>query len=125
MVVGVGVDVVEVERVERALRRWGEAFLARVYTPSERNRAGGRAGVARLAARFAAKEAVMKALGLGWGRLRFSDIEIVSDDNGRPVARLHGGAAQAARAAGVDEVYLSLSHARDYAAAVAVAEARR
>jgi holo-[acyl-carrier protein] synthase len=125
VVVGVGVDVVEVERVERALRRWGEAFLARVYTPSERKRAGGRAGVARLAARFAAKEAVMKALGVGWGRLRFSDIEIVSDGNGRPVARLHGGAAQVARAAGVDEVYLSLSHARGYAAAVAVAEARR
>jgi holo-[acyl-carrier protein] synthase len=125
VVVGVGVDVVEVERVERALRRWGDAFLARVYTPSERERGAGRAGVARLAARFAAKEAVMKALGVGWGWLRFSDIEIVSDGKGRPVVRLHGGAAQVARAAGVDAVHLSLSHARGYAAAVAVAEARR
>ncbi len=125
MVVGVGVDVVEVERVERAIRRWGEAFLTRVYTPSERERGAGRAGVARLAARFAAKEAVMKALGVGWGRLRFCDIEILSEGSGRPVARLHGGAAQAALAAGVHAVHLSLSHARGYAAAVAVVEARR
>ncbi len=124
MVVGVGVDVVEVRRIERALRRWGKAFLTRVYAPTEQDRGTGRLGIARLAARFAAKEAVMKALGVGWGTLRFRDIEIVSDGKGRPVVRLHGRAAQAALAAGISTVHLSLSHTREYAAAVAVAEAR-
>lgn len=125
MVLGVGVDVVEVVRIQRALDRWGQAFLRRVYTPEELERARGRDGTARLAARFAAKEAVMKALGSGWGRLRFCDIEIARDPSGWPQARLHGTAAQLADQEGVVAVHVSLSHTRAYAVAVAVAEGRR
>ncbi len=125
MVLGVGVDAVEVARIRRAVDRWGEAFLTRVYTPVELARASGRDGPARLAARFAAKEAVMKALGCGWGRVRFRDIEVTRDPGGRPRARLSGAAARLAERAGVVAVHLSLSHARGYAVAVAVAEGRR
>lgn len=123
-VVGVGVDVVEVSRVRRAVQRWGRAFLARVYTPEELARASGRQAPARLAARFAAKEAVMKALGCGWDRVGFREIEITSDPSGRPRARLYGRAASVAEQRGVAAVHVSLSHGREYAAAVAVAEGR-
>lgn len=122
MVLAVGVDVVEVDRVRRAVDRWGEAFLARVYTPGELQRASGKGGLARLAARFAAKEAVMKALGCGWDRVGFREIEIATEPSGRPRVVLHGRAARVASQAGVVAVYVSLSHGRDYAAAVAVAE---
>jgi len=123
-VVGLGVDVVEVSRVQRAVQRWGRAFLARVYTPEELARASGRQAPARLAARFAAKEAVMKALGCGWDRVGFREIEITTDPSGRPRARLYGRAASVARERGVVALHVSLSHGREYAAAVAVAEGR-
>lgn len=122
MVVAVGVDVVEIDRVQRVLERWGEAFLARVYTPEELQRASGRGRVASLAARFAAKEAVMKALGCGSDRVGFREIEITHEPSGKPRVMLHGRAALAARRAGVVAVHVSLSHGREYAAAVAVAE---
>jgi holo-[acyl-carrier protein] synthase len=125
VVLGVGVDVVEVARVRRAVQRWGQAFLARVFTPGELQHATARDGPVRLAARFAAKEAVMKALGCGWGRVRFRDIEILRDPSGRPHARLHGEAARVAERLGVAAVHVSLSHAREYAVAVAVAEGPR
>lgn len=125
MVLGVGVDVVEVARIRRAVDRWGQAFLSRVYTPDELRWARGKEAAARLAARFAAKEAVMKALGGGWGRVRFREIEITRSPSGRPHARLHGSAARLAQEAGVVAVHVSLSHGREYAAALAVAEGRR
>ncbi len=124
MVLGVGVDVVEVARIRRAVDRWGEAFLRRVYTPTELRQAAGRAGLERLAARFAAKEAVMKALGAGWGGMRFQDVEIVRGASGSPRAQLYGAAARRAEQAGVVAVHVSVTHARTYAAAVAVAEGR-
>lgn len=125
MVRGVGVDVVEVARIRRAVERWGQAFLSRVYTPEELRWARGQLAAARLAARFAAKEAVMKALGGGWGQVRFRDIEITRSPSGQPQARLYGSAARLAREAGVVAVHVSLAHAREYAAALAVAEGAR
>jgi holo-[acyl-carrier protein] synthase len=75
----------------------------------------------RLAGRFAAKEAVMKALGLGWGRMAWREIEILNDGAGRPIVTLRGGAARAAERLGVSDVLISLTHTRDLAAASAIA----
>ena len=119
---GVGVDLVEVGRVERALFRWGDAFARRVFTPAELERA--RAAPSRsmrLAARFAAKEAVMKALGLGWRTMGWREIEILHDPLGKPVVALHGRARAAAARQGVADVLVSLAHTRHLALASAIA----
>lgn len=121
-VLGVGTDIVEVDRVERAVARWGEAFVRRVFTPAEAERA--RAAplrAPRLAARFAAKEAVMKALGVGWRALAWREIEILNDALGRPEVRLHGAAARIAEQRGVTGVLVALSHTHQHAVANAVA----
>ena len=119
---GIGVDVIEVHRIERALTRWGEAFTGRLFTADEVRRAGPVPTRAmRLAGRFAAKEAVMKALGLGWRRMAWREIEILNDEAGRPVVTLRGGAARAAERLGVSDVLISLTHTRDLAAASAIA----
>jgi holo-[acyl-carrier protein] synthase len=122
IVVGVGVDIVEIDRIERALARWGEAFARRIYTPAELARAESGSGrVARLAARFAAKEAVMKALGVGWRALAWREIEITNDAAGRPVVRLHGSALRIAAERGISSVLVALSHTHEHAVANAVA----
>ncbi|MDQ7844731.1 MAG: holo-ACP synthase [Armatimonadota bacterium] len=119
---GIGVDIVEVERIARALERWGDAFVFRLFTPGEDVRARHpRLRSQRLAARFAAKEAVMKALGLGWRTMAWHEIEIVHDPLGRPAVRLRGGAARAAQQQGVAAVHVTLSHTRALALAGAVA----
>jgi len=123
MIRGVGIDIVEVARVERAVARWGEAFLDRVFTDQERAHAGGTALAAqRLAGRFAAKEAVMKALGLGLGSMAWREIEIATDAGGRPVVRLRGRAARAAARLGVGAWLVSISHTGRLAIAQALAE---
>ncbi len=119
---GVGVDVVDVRRVERALARWGDAFARRVFTAAELERARpARARGMRLAARFAAKEAVMKALGLGRRAGRWREIEILHDPHGKPVVALHGNARAAADRQGVADVLVSLAHTSHLAVASAVA----
>src|SRR4051812_47202359 len=115
---GVGIDLLEIERLERALRRHPR-LAGRVFTESELSYAGERARPARhLAARFAAKEAVIKALGMK-SPFGLRDVEVVAGEP--PAVRLHGRAARAASKAGV-EVRVSLTHSRELAAAVAVAE---
>lgn len=121
MIRGVGLDIVEVERIREALDRHGESFLDRVLTPAER------AYCARfhdpgppVAARFAAKEAVFKALGTGWsGGMRWTDVEVVRGETGPPRVELHGKARQAA---GEGRIWLSLTHEKTVAAAMAVLE---
>ncbi len=115
MIVGVGVDVVDVDRLARALART-PGLQGRLFTDGERDRP-----VESLAARFAAKEAVAKALGAPGG-LRWRDAEVVQLDSGRPVLRLHGGVAQEAEAQGISRWHLSLSHDGGVATAVVVAE---
>jgi holo-[acyl-carrier protein] synthase len=113
---GVGIDLLEIDRLERALARY-PGLAERVFTDAEREYASARARPARhLAARFAAKEAVVKALGLRGFGLR--EIEVVAGEP--PTVRLHG---RAAKAAGGRRVDVSLTHSRDNAAAVAVVEA--
>lgn len=123
MVRGIGIDIVEVVRVERAVARWGEAFLKRVFTEEERAHAARTPGAAqRLAGRFAAKEAVMKALGLGWRRMGWREIEIRSDPLGKPVVVLSGQAAEAARRLGITMWAVSISHTRQLAVAQVLAQ---
>ena len=121
-VVGLGVDIVEVERIERAIQRWGDAFVRRIYTPGEIEHSAAPVVLGpRLAARFAAKEAVMKALGVGWRALAWREIEIANDADGRPVVHLHGAARRIATERGVVDVYVALAHTHDHAVANAVA----
>ena len=114
----VGVDIIELTRVEAALERWGQRFLQRVYTEREirfcRNR------VSELAARFAAKEAVMKALGTGVRGIGWREIEVLPMRSGKPLVFLHGRARQRARALGLQDFAISLSHSRDFAVASVV-----
>ena len=118
----VGVDLVEISRIARALQRWGDRFLERVYTPAEIARCRGR--VPELAVRFAAKEAVSKALGVGiwWrGGIGWQDAETLSDPLGKPEVILHGRALARARALGLDQWAISLSHSDEMAIAMVVA----
>lgn len=118
MPIYVGVDIVEIERVKRALARFGERFLQRVYTDEERRRYAG--APAELAVRFAGKEAVSKVLGTGFAGVSWREIEILNDRLGKPVVRLRGRAEARAIQLGIQQVEISLSHSREYAVAFAV-----
>jgi len=114
----IGVDIIEIPRIAEAIERFGERFLRRVYTEHEvtayRNR------TSSLATRFAAKEAVMKALGTGMRAVGWHDIEILSTESGRPVVHLSGRALERFEALGLESMTVSLSDSRDYAVAVAL-----
>jgi holo-[acyl-carrier protein] synthase len=118
----VGVDIIEIERVAQALARFGDRFLRRVYTPMEAALYGRRPQ--ELAARFAAKEAVMKALGTGNRGVAWREIEVLPDRRGKPLVFLHGRARQRALALGLAGLDVSMSHSRHYAVALAVAHAQ-
>lgn len=124
MIVGLGTDLAEVDRIGRAIERFGERFLRRVYTPGEIAYAERKANrFERYAARFAAKEAGMKALGTGAVGVGWQDFEVANLPSGKPTLRFHGRAAQAAQRLGVRGVTLSLTHTRGTALAVVVLEA--
>ncbi len=124
VIVGVGVDIVAVARIQKMLDREKERFLARAFTPAERDYCLERGRPAEsLAARFAAKEAVMKILGTGWGEgVGFLQVEVVRDPKGNPGLELTGEAAEVAQRLGIGKLHLSLSHSNDHAVAFAVAE---
>ena len=114
----VGVDIIEIERIEEAMARWGERFLDRIYTEAElaicRNRAPA------LAVRFAGKEAVMKALSTGTKGIGWREIEVLANADGKPLIRLHGRAQRKAEELGIAELAVSLSHSREFAIASVV-----
>ncbi len=114
-----GVDIIEVARIDSAIVRHQERFFNRFYTPQELIEAEGRTPA--LAARFAAKEAVAKALGCGIGEVGWKEIEIVRDDRRRPQVRLHGQAQIIAEALGLRQWSVSLSHTHEHAVALVVA----
>jgi holo-[acyl-carrier protein] synthase len=122
-VLAVGVDMIEISRVEVALERHGERFLQRVYTDAELAYANGR--VPALATRWAAKEATAKALGTGIGAISFLEIEVMCDRNGKPGLILHHNAARLAANLRLSHFALSLSHTAEYALAFVVAQGRR
>jgi holo-[acyl-carrier protein] synthase len=113
-----GVDLIEIERVQAAIERHGERFLTRVYTPLELSDAG--LHPASLAARFAAKEAVSKALGSGIGRVAWQEIEVLRGPSREPLLRLHGVAERLALSLGIHRWSLSLSHTHEHAIAMVV-----
>jgi holo-[acyl-carrier protein] synthase len=120
---GIGIDVVEVERIASAIQRHGEPFIAKLFTPAEREYCETQKYPAlHYAARFAAKEAVSKALGTGiGGEAGWLDLEITRDPSGAPKLLLQGAAADFTKRHGITEVQISLTHAREYAAANAIA----
>lgn len=122
MILGIGVDLTPISRLERAMAAHPERLEARLFTRAERAYCRARAHCGQhFAARFAAKEALLKALGVPAG-LRWHELEVVNDEAGAPGLRLFGNAAAAASRAGVRRLHLSLSHAADSAMAFVVAE---
>jgi holo-[acyl-carrier protein] synthase len=124
VIIGIGLDVVETAQIERSLSGQGQRFEQRVFTAAELGECAGRADRDQaLAARFAAKEACLKALGTGVSRgISFLHVEVVSADGGAPVVHLHGPAADRARDQGVRRVHVSLSHQPGIAAAAVILE---
>jgi holo-[acyl-carrier protein] synthase len=115
----VGVDIIEIERIAGAIERWGERFFQRIYTEQEIVYCRGR--IPELAARFAAKEAISKALGTGLVGVAWKEMEIVPDRRGKPNVRLHGRALARAEDLGLTEWAVSLSHSDNDAVAMVVA----
>ncbi len=123
----VGIDIVAIRRIRSSLERFGDRFVDRLYTPGEAAyaMAAPACRAQRLAARFAAKEAVIKALGFGGQALCWRDIEVIRHDSGACAIALHGQAARRARERRVGAIAVSLSHDDDYAIAVVHATRRR
>ena len=118
----IGTDIIEIARIEKLVNRWGESFLHRVYTDSELRLC--RQKPSSLAARFAGKEAVIKALGAQTKGISLREIEIVSDPSGKPLVRLYGRVKKQAASLGLNELAISLSHSREYAIAMVAGEAK-
>jgi holo-[acyl-carrier protein] synthase len=124
MIVGLGLDITEVDRIQAAIDRHGRAFLVRIFTPLEiaycerhRNRAE------RFAGRFAAKEAAMKALGTGWAHgVRWVDIEVVREPSGKPTLKLSGATREIAGRLGVTNIALTITHSGNTALALVIFE---
>ena len=114
----VGVDIIEIARVADAIAQYGERFLHRVYADAELEYCKGR--VNQLATRFAAKEAVVKALGAGNSGIGWKDMEVVTSEDGAPSIKLHGKAIDRFNELGLIDLAVSLSHSKDYAVASVV-----
>ncbi len=119
MVLAIGIDVVEIERIERAVERLGDRFLDRVFTPAEREYCDARAArFVHYAGRFAAKEAAMKALGTGWAEgVAWREVEILPSAGGPPKLSLHGVARERFDALGATRALVSISHTHALAVA--------
>ncbi len=126
MILGVGVDLVEVSRIAQVLERYGDRFLKRVFTPQERLFVKDKAEVAqRLAAFFAAKEACLKALGTGLRGISWQEVEVGHEPSGRPFLTLRGRAQERFQALQGKRLHLSLSHERTHAVAIVIIEGGR
>ena len=124
MIVGTGIDIAEVPRMARAIERFGQRFLNRIFTEGEIRYCESKANrIERYAARFAAKEAGMKALGTGWNHgVRWRDIEVRRQPGGRPTLAFHGRAGEFAARMQVTNIALSLTHTVDQAMAQVILE---
>jgi len=116
----IGVDIIEITRIEEAVTNWGERFLSRIYTEAELKLC--RRNPAPLAARFASKEAVMKLLGTGVKGVSWKEIETLSHPSGKPLVNLYGGAKVEAEKLGIKGIAVSLSHSKEYAIAMVTGE---
>lgn len=123
MTLRTGVDLMEISRLREAAERHGERFFTRIYTPAERALCAG--NYSSLAARFAAKEAISKTLGTGVGDIAWTEMEILRAPSGEPYLILHGKARTRAEELGLAEWSISLSHSRDLAIAMVVAQSQK
>jgi holo-[acyl-carrier protein] synthase len=123
MIVGLGTDIVEIDRIAGMIDRHGDTFLDRVFTPAERAYCGKKKHAAQhYAGRWAAKEAAMKALGTGFvPGVGWHDFEILPEQSGAPKLTLSGGGATKAKSLGIDAILVTMSHCRGYATATAIA----
>ena len=124
MIVGLGVDITEVDRIEAAIKRHGRPFLERLFTPTEITYCEKhRHSAERFAGRFAAKEAAMKALGTGWAHgVRWVDIEVVREPSGKPTLKLSGASREIADRLGVKNIALTITHTGNTALAQVIFE---
>ncbi|HZX48836.1 MAG TPA: holo-ACP synthase [Nitrospirota bacterium] len=124
MIIGIGIDIVDISRIKEAEKRWGQRFLERVFTEGEIKYAMLNVSPhPRLAARFAVKEAMSKAIGTGiTGGITWRDTEVISRDSGRPEILLHGKLRKLAESMGVKGIHVSISHDGDHAVAQVVLE---
>jgi holo-[acyl-carrier protein] synthase len=122
-IIGIGTDITECLRIARMIERHGELFISRVYTPDEIQYCQGRAQATQhFTGRWAAKEAILKALGTGWRRgITWRDVEVCNDASGRPIVTVHGGVKEVVEQLGVTRLMVSISHCRTHATAHAVA----
>ena len=124
MIVGLGTDLAEVPRIRQAIERFGNRFIDRIFTRREISYVERKANrFERYAARFAAKEAGMKAIGTGWRRgVTWRDFEVANLPSGKPTLRLSGKAAEHAAALGAKDISLSMTHTKEQAMAVVILE---
>lgn len=122
-ILGIGTDITECLRIAKMIERHGELFIDRVYTPTEiRYCQSRKQATQHFTGRWAAKEAILKALGTGWRRgISWRDIEVRNEPNGKPVVAIRGGAKEAALSLGIREILVSISHCRSHATAYALA----
>jgi holo-[acyl-carrier protein] synthase len=123
-IIGIGTDITECLRIAQMIDRHGEQFIHRVYTPHEIQYCQSRKQATQhFAGRWAAKEAVLKAIGTGWRRgIAWRDVEICNEPGGQPVVALHAGALEVAERLGISDMLISISHCRSHATAYALAQ---
>lgn len=122
-IIGIGTDITECLRIARMIERHGELFIDRVYTPEEiRYCQRHKQTTQHFAGRWAAKEAILKALGTGWRRgISWRDVEVRNEPSGKPTVAVRGGAKDVVEQLGIAEIQISISHCRSHATAFAVA----
>ena len=122
MIKGVGLDSIEIRRIEKAIERWGEAFLNRLFTPIEIDYClSKRRATQHFAVRFAAKEAVMKSLGVRIGSIKWTDIGVENNSSGQPEINLSGRALEISKGLKISKIYISMTHNDSYGLAYAIA----
>ena len=124
LIVGCGIDLVKIERIEKIIKRWGDNFIFRIFTPLEIEYCEKKKGnkFQSYAGKFAAKEALLKALGLGLREANWKEIEIKNDELGQPIIDTSGKLRNIASAKGVSKYFISISHTKEYAAAQVILE---
>ena len=122
-ILGIGTDIIEVDRIGQMIDKHDDLFLRRVFTPLEIEYCGGRkSAMQHYAGRWAAKEAALKALGTGWSRgIKWTDMEVANLMGGKPELKIHGVASEIATEMGIGEMQISISHCRSYAVAYVIA----
>jgi holo-[acyl-carrier protein] synthase len=126
-ILGIGTDIVECPRIGKMIEQYGELFLRRIYTPREIRYCQSRKhALEHFAGRWAAKEAILKAMGTGWSRgISWTDLEVRSGNTGQPKVMIAGVAKEIARELGIADILISISHCRTYATAYAIALAKK